>query len=54
MSPIRVLGHVIEGVEGPSDRYDHLKEKREALEALAALVDRIVTSKIADVVPLRA
>jgi hypothetical protein len=50
----RVLGHVIEGVEGTYDRYDYLKEKREALEALGALVDRIVTNKLANVVALKA
>jgi integrase len=38
----RVLGHVIPGVRGTYDRHDYLDEKREALEKLAALVDRIL------------
>jgi hypothetical protein len=50
----RVLGHVIPGVEGTYDRHDYLREKREALEALARLVERIAANKVADVVPLRA
>jgi integrase len=38
----RVLAHVIPGVEGIYDRYGYLPEKRDALERLAALVNRIV------------
>jgi integrase len=38
----RVLGHVIPGVRGVYDRYEYLDEKRDALEKLAALVDRIL------------
>lgn len=34
----RVLGHVIEGVEGTYDRYEYLPEKRQALDALAVEV----------------
>jgi integrase len=49
----RVLGHVIAGVEGVYDRYSYLKEKRGALEKLAAMVDRIV-NPVANVVPIRA
>lgn len=37
----RVLGHVIKGVEGVYDHHDYLEDKKTALEALAALVDRI-------------
>ena len=47
----RVLGHVIAGVEGVYDRHDYEAEKRDALERLAALVDRIVNpppSNVAD------
>jgi hypothetical protein len=38
----RVLAHVIPGVEGIYDRYEYLAEKRDALERLAALLDRII------------
>jgi integrase len=38
----RVLAHVIPGVEGVYDRYQYLPEKRDALEKLDALVDRIL------------
>jgi integrase len=38
----RVLGHVIPGVRGVYDRFGYLDEKRDALEKLAALVDRIL------------
>lgn len=48
----RVLGHVIPGVEGVYDRYDYVEEKRAALEALAALVERIVNPPEANVIPM--
>jgi integrase len=38
----RVLGHVIDGVEGVYDRHAYLEEKRVALEKLAGEVDRII------------
>ena len=38
----RVLGHTIKGVEGTYDRHGYDPEKAHALEALAALVERIV------------
>ena len=38
----RVLGHTIKGVEGVYDQYGYDPEKAHALEALAALVERIV------------
>jgi integrase len=41
----RVLGHVIGGVRGVYDRYAFHKEKRQALEALAALIEQIVNPK---------
>jgi integrase len=41
----RVLGHVIPGIRGVYDRYAFLKEKREALEALAQQIDYIVNPK---------
>jgi integrase len=40
----RVLGHVIAGVEGTYDRHSYSDEKRDALEKLAAIVERIVNS----------
>jgi integrase len=48
----RVLSHTIEGVEGVYDRWEYLPEKMDALEKLAALVDRIV-HPANNVVPLR-
>ena len=38
----RVLGHVIPGVEGTYDRHSYEDEKRDALEKLAAMIERIV------------
>lgn len=38
----RVLGHVIPGVRGTYDRHEYADEKREALEKLSALVERIL------------
>ncbi len=38
----RVLGHTIKGVEGTYDRHGYEAEKAHALEALAALVERII------------
>src|SRR5262249_58610320 len=38
----RVLAHAIPGVAGVYDRYEYLAEKRDALEKLAALVERIL------------
>jgi integrase len=38
----RCLAHVIPGVRGVYDRHAYLEEKREAFEALAALVQKIV------------
>jgi integrase len=38
----RCLGHVIGGVRGVYDRYEFRREKAEAFEALAGLIDRIL------------
>jgi integrase len=38
----RCLGHVIGGVRGTYDRYEYCNEKRQAYEALAQQIDRIV------------
>jgi integrase len=48
----RCLGHVISGVRGTYDRHAYFEEKRRAFEALAALVDRIVTPPAENVVSL--
>ena len=48
----RVLGHVIAGVEGVYDRHGYADEKRDALEKLAGMVERIVNPP-ANVLPLR-
>lgn len=45
----RVLGHVIPGVQGTYDRYAYAAEKRDALEKLAALVDRILNPRVDNV-----
>jgi integrase len=42
----RVLGHVIAGVEGIYDRHSYADEKRDALEKLAAQVERILNPQI--------
>lgn len=49
----RVLGHVISGVEGVYDQHDYIAEKRDALERLAGLVERIVSPPESNVVMLR-
>ncbi|HUK11222.1 MAG TPA: site-specific integrase [Stellaceae bacterium] len=38
----RVLGHAISGIEGVYDRHSYADEKRDALERLATMVDRIL------------
>jgi len=45
----RVLGHVIAGVEGVYDRHSYADEKRDALEQLAALIERILNPLPANV-----
>jgi integrase len=53
----RVLGHVIAGVEGTYDRHSYADEKRDALEKLAAIIERIVTplpSNVPELVEYRA
>lgn len=49
----RVLGHVIPGVEGVYDHHDYVQEKRHALEALAASIERIMAPDSKKVVMLR-
>jgi integrase len=46
----RCLGHVIGGVRGVYDRHEFYDEKKQAFEALAALIDRIVNPPAANVV----
>jgi integrase len=41
----RCLGHAIGGVRGVYDRHDFAAEKRQAFEALAALLERIINPK---------
>jgi integrase len=48
----RCLAHVIPGVRGVYDRYEYLEEKRQAFEALAAQIDRIVNPPSSNVVAL--
>jgi integrase len=49
----RCLGHVIGGVRGVYDRHEYHAEKAQAYEALAGIVERIVTGAQAGVVQLR-
>jgi integrase len=48
----RVLGHVIAGVEGVYDRHSYADEKREALERLAAMMERIINPPSSNVAAL--
>ena len=49
----RCLGHVIGGVRGVYDRHEYHAEKAQAFEALAAIIDRIVSGAQGGVVQLR-
>jgi integrase len=49
----RCLGHVIGGVRGTYDRHEYHAEKKQAYEALAAIIERIVTGTQAGVVQLK-
>jgi integrase len=49
----RCLGHAIGGVRQTYDRHQYLAEKRNAYEALAALIERVVNPPEDNVVPLR-
>jgi integrase len=48
----RVLGHVITGVEGTYDRHSYADEKRDALEKLAAMIERILNPVSSNVATL--
>jgi integrase len=48
----RVLGHVIAGVEGTYDRHSYAEEKRDALEKLASVIDRILNPPPSNVATL--
>src|SRR5262249_12459677 len=48
----RVLGHKIAGVRGVYDRHEYVAEKRDALERLAALVERIFNPPTGNIVRL--
>jgi integrase len=50
----RVLGHVIAGVEGTYDRYSYAEEKRDALEKLATMIERILNPTPSNVATLDA
>jgi integrase len=49
----RVLGHVIAGVEGTYDRHSYADEKRDALEKLATMIERILKSLPSNVKTLK-
>jgi hypothetical protein len=48
----RVLGHVVAGVEGTYDRHSYADEKRDALEKLMVIVNRILHPPHSNVVTL--
>jgi integrase len=50
----RVLGHVLPGVRGVYDHHGYLDEKRDALERLAALVEKIIEPPTDNVVSIAA
>ncbi len=50
----RVLGHVIQGVEGTYDRHEYRDEKADALAKLAGLIALILDPPAENVVPLEA
>jgi integrase len=49
----RCLGHAIAGVRGVYDRHEYHAEKKQAYEALAGIIERIVTGTQAGVVQLK-
>src|SRR5262249_11919800 len=49
----RCLGHVIDGVRGVYDRHAYHAEKAQAFEALAGIIERIVSGTQAGVVQLK-
>jgi integrase len=49
----RVLGHAIGGVEAVYDRHSYEAEKREALEKLAAIIERILAAPRENILRLR-
>ena len=50
----RAIGHVIGGIRGIYDRHEFYNEKKQAFEALAALLDRMLNPPPEVVVPFRA
>lgn len=48
----RVLGHVIAGVEETYDRHSYADEKRDALEKLSAMIERILNPSTPSVVTI--
>jgi integrase len=49
----RALGHVIGGIRGTYDKHEYYREKQDAFEAVATLVERIVNPPANVVTPLR-
>ncbi len=50
----RVLGHIIQGIEGVYNLHDYEAEKRDALEKLGAAIERILNPTTGNVVELKA
>jgi hypothetical protein len=49
----RALGHLIGGVRGVYDRHEYHREKKQAFDALAAMVERIVNPPASNITALR-
>jgi integrase len=49
----RCLGHVLPGVRGVYDRHAYFEEKRQAFDALADLIQRIINPPAKNIVPLK-
>ena len=48
----RVLNHAIRGIRGVYDRHAFYQEKRNALEALASLLDLILNPPASNIIPM--
>jgi hypothetical protein len=49
----RALGHLIGGVRGVYDRHEYHRKKKQAFDALAAMVERIVNPPASNITALR-
>ena len=54
LTPVSAQGTRIAGVRGVYDRHAYVAEKRDALERLSALLERILSQAEANVISIRA